>query len=76
MKLCINCKHAVLKQNDTEHEFVRCSHNATPSPVHGKIVVQELPYCKVMRLFKVGHTVASEGQCGIEGQYFEEAANV
>jgi len=70
MKLCITCKHAVFKQNDTEHEFVRCSYNATPSPVHGKIVTQNLPYCQVMRISMV------VTNCGPEGQYHEEINNV
>jgi hypothetical protein len=70
MKLCINCKHVVLKQNDTEHEFPRCSYQAIPSPVHGKIVVQDLSYCKVLRMGR-GTT-----NCGLEGDYFEEANNV
>ena len=65
MKLCINCKHAVLQEGD-DARFSRCSYNKPVSLVTGKLEMQELYFCQVLR------KASGEDKCGAEGQFYEE----
>ena len=70
MKLCINCKHYVLKRNIDNPELGRCGKNAGVSLVTGLISQDNLIFCSIERL--------PHKSCGVEAKLFEEkeASNV
>ena len=69
MKLCINCKYSVLQEGE-DAKFSRCSYDNPVSLVTGKLEIQELYFCQVLR------KATGEDKCGKEGQFYEENTNV
>lgn len=67
-KFCINCKHFSPKLGDEEHEFARCSYNQSPSLVTGTFVRQSMRYCAAVR------ESTTAGNCGVDGNHYEEKA--
>jgi len=69
MKLCINCKHAVLPKLHDNNETARCGYKRPISLVTGlEVPDDKLPYCAVQRL--------NHEPCKIAGDLWEAAAHV
>jgi len=69
MKICINCAHVVIPENE-QLKYARCNYNNPVSLVTGKNEISELIFCQVLR------ESTSDSKCGAAGKFYEEKTNV